>query len=228
VTAATSFISTSTSTTQASQATGSASAAAKFATDMESFLTLLTAQLQNQDPLEPLDANEFTAQLAQYSSVEQQIATNKNMESLLDVQRSNSLLSATSLVGHEVEVASDVVSVRSGTAQTMQLPALDQAGTARQALVTVTNSTGTVLRQATVPLGSEATSWRWNGRDSQEKQVADGTYKVAVTGVDVSGMSTGPLDFTLRATVDSVSRSGGDPKLNLGSLAVGIGDLRRL
>jgi flagellar basal-body rod modification protein FlgD len=195
---------------------------------MDGFLKLLTAQLQNQDPLAPLDANEFTAQLAQYSSVEQQIATNKNMEALLNVQQSSSLLAAASLVGQEVEVASDSVSLRDGTAQTMQLPPLAQAGTARQALVTVTSSNDLILHQAIVPLGSEATSWTWDGKDTQGKRVTDGTYKVAVTGADSAAMSTGPLDFTLRARIDSVSRSGSDPRLNLGSLAVGFGDLRRL
>ncbi|MBP0447387.1 flagellar hook assembly protein FlgD [Roseomonas sp. SSH11] len=228
MTTASSLPFTSTSATKPLQTTGSSTAAAKFATDMDGFLKLLTAQLRNQDPLAPLDANEFTAQLAQYSSVEQQIAANKNMEALLDVQRSNSLLSAASLVGQEVEVVSDLITMRNGTAQTMQLPSLDQAGTARQAVVTVTNPSGIVLRQSSVSLGSETTPWRWNGRDNQERQLADGTYKVAVTGVDAAGRSTGPLDFTLRATVDSVSRNNGDPKLNLGALAVGIGDLRRL
>jgi len=227
VTLATNLLSSTTAATPVSQATSSG-AAAKLGADMNSFLKLLTAQLQNQDPLAPMDANAFTAQLAQYSSIEQQIATNKNMESLLDVQRANSMLSATSLVGQQVEVASDSVTLRSGTAQQMQLPALGQAGTARQALVTVTDASGTVLRQATASLGSDATSWRWDGADSRGKRVVDGTYKVAVTGIDSSGAATGPLDFTLRGTVDSVSRSGDEPRLSLGSLSVGFGNLRRL
>lgn len=221
------LLSSTTSATPVSKATSSG-AAAKLGADMNSFLKLLTAQLQNQDPLAPMDANAFTAQLAQYSSIEQQIATNKNMESLLDVQRANSLLSATALVGQEVEVASDSVTLRGGTAQQMQLPALAQAGTARQALVTVTDSSGTILRQATTSLGSDATSWRWDGMDSRGKRVVDGTYKVAVNGIDFSGTPTGPLNFTLRGKVESVSRSGDEPKLNLGALSVGFGNLRRL
>ena len=70
------------------------SALAKTSADFDMFLKLLTAQLQNQDPLEPMDASEFTKQLVQYSSVEQVIYTNKNLETLIALQQQGGLTGA--------------------------------------------------------------------------------------------------------------------------------------
>ena len=85
---------------------GTSSAAAdsnRLSGDFDQFLTLLTTQLQHQDPLEPLDSNEFVNQLVSFSQVEQAIKSNKQLESLLAMQTTGQAMGALSYIGHTVE-----------------------------------------------------------------------------------------------------------------------------
>ena len=92
------------------QSAGAASNAANsrtsLASDFDTFLTLLTAQLQNQDPLEPTDATEFTNQLVQFSGVEQQIETNSSLENLLAANNSATGAAMSNYLGQQVEIES--------------------------------------------------------------------------------------------------------------------------
>jgi flagellar basal-body rod modification protein FlgD len=208
----------------AAAAAATPSAAVQLAGDVQTFLKMLTTQLQNQDPTQPLDPNQFTAQLAQFSAVEQQIAVNQHLDALIALQRSSNMLSAASLVGREVEVESGSLALRSGQAQALQLPAAD--GTAKAARISVANQAGQVVREALVPLGGVGGTWAWDGRDGNGRAVADGDYKVAVTGVDAAGTARGPLGFTLAGTVTGVARSGDQATLSLGALGIGLDGLR--
>src|SRR6266446_9553353 len=82
-------------------ATSSAAATSQqqLSTNFDSFLTLLTTQLQNQDPLQPMDSNQFTQQLVEFSQVEQQINSNKNLESLISLTKNQASVSAVSYLG---------------------------------------------------------------------------------------------------------------------------------
>ncbi|MEO0962032.1 MAG: flagellar hook capping FlgD N-terminal domain-containing protein, partial [Pseudomonadota bacterium] len=93
-----------------------ASASSKLNTDFDTFLTLLTTQLKNQDPLEPLDSSEFTNQLVQFSSVEQNIATNQNLEQLLNLTFANFATDAVGYIGKEVVAESPTAILTNGTA----------------------------------------------------------------------------------------------------------------
>lgn len=217
-----------TTATTAARGTASGNASTSLAGDMQSFLMLLTTQLQNQDPLQPLDPTQFTTQLSQFAAVEQQIATNRNMEALLELQNAAAMLTAAPLMGQEITVATDSVGLQDGTAQKLNLPALKEAGGASGALVTITDAAGTVLRQAAVPLGEAATAWRWDGRDSRGALLADGAYKLSVAGTDARGVASSTLDVTVTDQVDSITRSGAGPKLGLGALTVGLEALRGL
>ncbi|MFB9969009.1 flagellar hook assembly protein FlgD [Pseudoroseomonas cervicalis] len=153
-----------TAASSANSTTQSATAKTQLGSDMQSFLTLLTTQLQNQDPMDPTDSSEFATQLAQFSQVEQQIATNAHLESLLSLQQSASLLSSTGLVGNTVEVSSSQIVLKDGATQGLRLPRLADAGGAQGGIVTITNSSGAVVYTEAVALGTEATSWSWNGK----------------------------------------------------------------
>src|ERR1700675_2201733 len=89
-----------TSTAQAAGAVGSQQLAGNF----DTFLKLLTTQLQNQDPLSPLDTNQFTQQLVEFASVEQQVNMNSNLQTLISMQQSSESLQALQLVGDNVAV----------------------------------------------------------------------------------------------------------------------------
>ena len=100
----------------------SATASAALDTNFNTFLTLLTTQLRHQDPLNPLESNEFTQQLVQFSGVEQSIQTNRQLESLLAVASATSSSQAVSYIGKEVDAVSNVAELKDGEAASTSLP----------------------------------------------------------------------------------------------------------
>jgi flagellar basal-body rod modification protein FlgD len=197
------------------------SAGSRIAQNFDTFLTLLTTQLRNQDPTQPLDANEMTAQLVQFAGVEQQIAMNRNLEQLVSIQQAAQLTAAAPLMGRRVEVESDQLSLQSGQAE-LRLPA---AGVATAARVAVLDSGGRTLREETVTLGSGATRWRWDGRTAAGQQLPDGAYRVAVTGATAGG-SPAAIGFTVVGTATAAEQQGGALRLALGALTVGFDKVR--
>lgn len=208
--------------------TASRQAAASIAGDMQTFLKLLTTQLQNQDPTQPLDPNQLTQQLAQFAGVEQQIATNQHMEAMLGLQRSAALVSAAPMLGREVEVSSESLQLVGGAAQEVRLPALSAAAGATRARVVMTDSSGTLVREAFVPLGAAATAWNWDGKDARGRALPDGSYRMAVTGVDANGGTRGTLPAVVAGTVTGLSQDGDGLNIALGALTTGFTALRRV
>lgn len=214
-------IATATATTAA--ASGTASAGTRLGGDLNTFLTLLTTQLQNQDPTDPLDTNQMTNQLVQFASVEQQIAMNQNLTSMLSLQQAAQLTAAAPMIGRRIEVASDQLALQDGSAE-IRLPA---AGTARTAEVAVTDASGRTLRTQTVTLGSGATSWTWDGRDAAGTRQADGAYRVQVTGRAANGEAA-TLSFAVRGTLTGAERADGGLSLKMGAVSLGFDSLRSI
>lgn len=216
-------VSSTTTTASTTAASASAGARTQLAGNFDNFLTLLTTQLKNQSPTDPLDTNQMTAQLVQFSSVEQQIAMNKNLEQMVSLQQAAQLTAAAPMLGQRVEVEGDTLPLQDGSG-TLRLPA---AGNARTARVAVLDSSGKTLREAQVTLGTEAQNWVWDGRDSEGKKLADGAYKVAVTGADASG-GTATTSFTVIGTATAAERSKGVLQLRMGSASYGFDKVRSL
>jgi len=210
--------------TTANAAAGAAtSARTSIAGDFNTFLTLLTTQLQNQDPTNPLDTNQMTNQLVQFASVEQQIAMNQNLNRLISLQQASQVVAAAPLIGQRAEVTADRLVLQDGSAELM-LPA---AGTARAAEVAVLDSAGRVLRREVVALGAQAQPWRWDGRDASGRSLADGTYALSVTGRGTNGEAV-PISAGVVARITGAERQDGAIMLALGGLRVGFDSLRRL
>ena len=207
----------------ASQASATTAQRPRLAGDFNTFLTLLTTQLQNQSPTDPLDTNQMTAQLVQFASVEQQISMNQNLERLVGLQQVAQLTAAAPLIGQTVEVASERLTVQGGTAA-LRLPL---AGAASAARVIVSDASGRTLTDRIVRLGSAPTTWQWDGRDIAGRAVADGAYRVAVTGLTASGASAS-APFTVLGRATSADRADGVLRLNLGALSVGFDSIRGL
>jgi flagellar basal-body rod modification protein FlgD len=195
----------------------------RLSADLNTFLTLLTTQLRNQDPTQPMDANQLTQQLVQFATVEQGLATNQTLERMLSLQQSGQLAGAAALVGRRVAVESDVLPLQSGVAE-LQLPA---AGRARIARVEITDAAGNAIRTQDVALGAGASAWRWDGRDARGTLRPDGAYRVAVSGRAADG-STVPLPFSVAGTVTGAGREGGNLVLRLGAATIGFDRLREL
>ena len=155
----------------------------------EDFLLLLVEQLKNQDPLEPMDGTDFTAQLAQFSSLEQQTAMNDNLALLQDYSATLNRLSALDMIGKEVEFDGDGAgsATISGDGQPIPLN-FELADSAQEVVVDIYNDSGG--RVATLELGYYdlgAQSYNWNGTDADGNALAEGSYTFEITARDELG-----------------------------------------
>src|SRR5258706_3924220 len=89
----------------------------QLSTNFNTFLTLLTTQLKNQDPLSPMDSNQFTQQLVQFSQVEQQIDSNKNLESLISLTKTQTTTNAVSYLGKTLTITDGTAALQNGAAK---------------------------------------------------------------------------------------------------------------
>src|SRR5271154_461249 len=107
----------SSASSSSTSSTSNANPLNKLSSDFNDFLTLLTTQLQNQDPLSPMDSTQFTAQLVAFTGVEQQINTNSKLDSLIGIDKGSQLTSAANFIGDTVEAPSSSLSLdATGTA----------------------------------------------------------------------------------------------------------------
>ena len=199
----------------ASTTSDSAGAAAELADNFDTFLTLLTEQLQNQDPLNPMDSQEFVGQLVQFSSVEQQISSNQSLESLLALQSADARMSATEFVGRDVTVSTQNAALENGAARwTYSLPRA-----AETSELMITDAQGRVV--ATLPgqpnAGEHAVSW--DGRTNDGQTAPDGVYTLNVIARDGDGAA---IDASVRVTARAtgVEMSGDDVMVEIGALRV--------
>ena len=192
----------------------------------DDFLKLLVTQLQNQDPMSPEDPKDFVAQLAQFSSLEQQINSNTNLENLAKViqnlQQSQNMAEGVALLGKTVKGAGNQLTVVGGKALEASFK-LPQA--AKQVVVGVFDSTGKQV--ATVNLGAQtegARSFSWDGKDSQGKQVADGIYSYQVAAQDKSGNAI-QVDNYFTGTVQEVYQDSQGVWVNVDGRQMPIGNV---
>jgi len=204
----------STATTSATDATS------QLSSNFSTFLTLLTTQLKNQDPTSPMDSNTFTQQLVEYSQVEQQIDTNTNLKTLISQGTSSASATTTSYLGKKVSVTNGNASLSGGTANwTYNL------GTAAAATtLNVTDSTGKVVYTGAGSTTAGNNSFSWNGQDNNGNQLADGTYKLAVSATDSSGTAV-TSSVASAGTVTQIDMTSGTPQLVIGNMEVGPADI---
>lgn len=195
-----------TSTTSAS---GTSSAA-----DLQgSFLTLLVAQLKNQDPTNPLQNNELTTQLAQISTVSGIEKLNTTLGSISGQIDNNQSLQASTLIGHGVMVPGQTILVGKETSTPfgVELPQ-----TADKVTATITNNQGAVVR--TIELGGLTAgvhTFSWDGKATDGTAAVDGSYKVSIAASSGSTQLVAqPLNFAL---VQGVTRDSNGSTLDLGT-----------
>lgn len=214
----------SSATTAASTATSSSSAS--LSADYDTFLQLLCAQLENQDPLDPTDTSEFTSQLVQYSSLEQQINTNDKLDSVLNTLNSSSLSSGVGYLGHSVEAAGNQVTVQDdGTVDAAWIYDLDAK--ASSVKLTVTDSDGNTVWSGTGDSGAGRHTLDWDGTDSNGNVVSDGTYTLSVSAIDSAGNDVG-VTTSIRGTVTGVNSTSGSTVVELGGTSVALDDVTRV
>lgn len=185
----------------------------------EDFLTLLVTQLQNQDPLNPSDPTEFTAQLAQFSSLEQLFTVNESLADLAGATRSQQQMSALSLIGRDAVFDSE--SFRLGT-ETVTL-GYDLAETADRVELHVQDSSGrslAVLKPEDKTAGTHFVDW--DGLDGNGRKVTPGSYTLSILALDTAeeGIKAQPL-FKARITGVNLDSSGSMLVTAGGSYALG-------
>lgn len=160
--------------------------------DFDQFLTLLTTQLQNQDPLSPMDSSEFTNQLVQFSSVEQQIKSNTLLENLLSTQTLNMTALGVSFIGKDVEVEAKDFKFTSGKSSPLaySLPSEATTGT-----VTIVDENGETVYSKAIDTASGRHEFTWDGKDNNGQPVASGTYTLKVAALTEDNTSLNVTTF---------------------------------
>ncbi len=185
--------------------------------DLESFLLLLTTQLKNQDPLSPLDSNEFAAQLAQFATVEQAIKTNENLNNLIGISKAGQAAAAVSYLGKTIEAEGDTVPLIDGKAEyAYTLPSI-----ATSVTLAIANDQGKVVFSTTGETAAGKHSFVWDGVDSQGNEVAPGIYRLLVGAVDSKGDQIS-AETRIIGRVDGADTSGDTTKLSLGGVSVAL------
>ena len=193
--------------------------------DYETFLGLLVAQIQNQDPLEPMDATQFVSQIATLTQVEQSVNMNAQLEQLRSSLALTASMSEASLIGRTVSVPADTINLHA-----VGMPVAfgyELEGTASTVGAVITDASGNVVRTieqlpTTTGVINEVV---WDGLDAYGQPAPAGTYRMSLTAED----ATGGYNTFVRDTVDSVSYVGGQQFLNLaGGTMARSGDIVKI
>jgi flagellar basal-body rod modification protein FlgD len=206
--------STGTTTTASTTTTG-------IADNFQTFLTLLTTQLQNQNPLDPLDTNQFTQQLVQFAGVEQQLKSNDQLKSLIDIQKSAQATQALIYVGNTVAV--DGSTQQFDGSATWNLKATKAA----TAAITITNSTGQTVYSGNFALNQGNASFVWDGKGNDGTQWPAGAYKLTATGKDTTGKDVA-IATEIQGVVDSVDLTSSPALLSIGGQNYTTDQIRRV
>src|SRR5438876_8392940 len=165
----TTVVSAAASTSSTSKTTTASTATTGIADNFQTFLTLLTTQLQNQNPLDPLDTNQFTQQLVQFAGVEQQLKSNDQLKSLIDIEKSAQATQALVYVGNTVAV--DGSKAQFDTSATWNF----QTDKDTSATITITSSTGQTAFTGSYALKQGSSSFLWDGKGNDGVQWPAGT-----------------------------------------------------
>lgn len=196
---------------------GLAGSRGTIADNFDTFLQLLTTQLRNQNPLDPLDTNEFTSQLVQFTSVEQQLKTNEFLEALMQSQLASASAQATSYIGKVVTSSGSRSELADGQA-TFHFRLEDAAA---NVTVTIRDLDGNVVYTETGSMPAGEGQFAWDGRGSDGVQRPDGAYSVTIDARDADG---GYVEATteMSGQVTGVDLTGSEPVLMIGSARVSL------
>jgi flagellar basal-body rod modification protein FlgD len=200
-----------TTTTQASDSMGK-----------DDFLTLLVAQLQAQDPLNPMDSTDFTAQLAQFSALEQLQNVNTNLGTLGTSQAIQTNAGAVDFIGKQITALGNEVDIDDGQSSAIQF---NLSGNAATVFVHIYDENGNYVRElesGALSAGQQEISW--DGYDYLDGQVPNGTYNYEVTALDGDGQSVNVTTF-VNGTVTGVNYKDGQAYLLTGNQQIPMGDV---
>ena len=188
----------------------------------EDFLNLLIAQLQNQDPLNPTDSTEFTAQLAQFSSLEQLSNVNQNLMELKDFQASTNNSQAVSLIGKAITANGNSIRLTDDGPVRCDFNLAEDADLI---VASIYDSTGKFVAEFESPnLSAGSHSLFWDGRDENRNRMANGNYTFEIQAADAKGRDIDTTTF-FNGRVDRVIFEKNTSYLIAGNQKVALGDV---
>ncbi len=203
-----------TATSTASTAGQAANPLTSLSSNFGNFLNLLMTQLKNQNPSSPMDANSFTTELVQFSSVEQQINTNTSLTQLIQLTQAADVTQSSAILGKQVTVQSALMPLQNGSGGLSFT-----AAAPGPVSIAVQDSNGKPLQQVTVNATLGVNGWTWNGTNTKGQTVPDGAYAVSVTSV-TPGATAAPLAFNVVGTATGVTTQNNNINLQMGALSV--------
>ena len=202
---------TSSSSSANSAAAANALANTQIAGNFQSFLQLLTTQLQNQNPLSPLDTNQFTQQLVEFAGVQQQINTNDSLATLVSLQQTAQSSQALEFVGKTAVVNGNTATMTNSEA-VWQL----DVPTASTVNISIANSSGQTVYSNNFPASAgKNQTFAWNGLGTDGTQFPDGNYTLTATAKD-SANNTVAISTQVEGVVSSVDLTQSPPLLSIG------------
>jgi flagellar basal-body rod modification protein FlgD len=204
--------------------TNSASTATQgIADNFQTFLTLLTTQLKNQNPLDPLDTNQFTQQLVEFAGVEQQLKTNDSLQTLVTAQQTAQATQALEFVGKTAIVSGSTTAMSSSKATwELDVPSTSNI------TINIANSAGQTVYSGNFSANAGNNQpFTWNGQGSDGTQYPDGNYTLTATAVDSSGKSVG-ITTLVGGTVSAVDLTQSPPLLSINGQSYTISQVKAI
>ena len=191
--------------------------------NFDTFLTLLTTQLKNQDPLSPMDSAQFTQQLVQFSQVEQSINANQNLESLISLTKQRVGGEAVSYLGKTITLTDGTAGLNNGQAQWGYSLG---SGSASTHLV-IADSKGHTVYAGAGDTAPGLHAFTWDGKDNAGNVMPDGAYTLSVVAKTADGTSVS-TEVASQGVVDEVDLSGSEPMLKIGAVSVPLSKATRI
>lgn len=213
----------SSSSTSSTTSSSTATSISTITGDFNTFLKILTTQLECQDPLNATDTNQFTQELVQFAGVEQQINSNSKLDQIVSALNSNGITPLLNYVGKTVEAPADgEIVLQSGAANfSYTLPSAAQS-----VKLTVTNSAGNTIATMDGPTTAGVNRVSWDGVKADGTQMSDGTYNIKIVAVDSNGETLETSDVNVIALVSGIeTASDGTTTLSLSGKKVAATDI---
>lgn len=195
------------------EASSSSTSGGTAAEQTQNFLKLLIAQIQNQDPMAPMDASTMTSQMSQLNMVSSMANMNTSMTAMLAQMQSVNFMNQAALIGHSPVVAGNGIAF-DGTNQVML--GANAANPLKSVVATITDANGSTVNS--VDLGNVnagITNFIWNGRDANGNTVPAGMYYLSLSGTNSSDASENPTAYVASPVASVTKGSNGDAVLNL-------------
>jgi flagellar basal-body rod modification protein FlgD len=190
--------------------------------NFQTFLQLLTTQLKNQNPLDPLDTNQFTQQLVQFAQVEQQLKSNDQLSQLVKLEQTAQSTYALAFVGQTVAVDGTTAPlVNSSATWSLSVPK------PASATINILAPSGQTVYSGNYTLETGSHPFVWDGKDASGLQWPDGNYTISITAKDATGQPVS-IPTEIQATVDSADLTQNPPILSIAGQDYTLEKIKRI